>query len=101
MPKKETDQKEFRIRFIINNIKEFFVNDFFNPFCQTRYKDIPIKIYSIVQTGPNIQLGGLKNGLTRSAYQELIPVTVAVEPMTPATKDIKIATANFIYLFFI
>lgn len=34
---------------------------------------MPIKTYSVVQTGANIQLGGLNQGLLASAYQPLTP----------------------------
>ena len=64
-PKKAIDQREFKTRLTTNNIKEFLTKAFLSPSCQIKYKAIPIKIYSVVQTGPNIQEGGLKLGLLR------------------------------------
>ena len=59
--------------------------------------DIPINVYSMVQTGPKIQLGGLKNGLLRPKYQESIAENVNKLPISPAdcaakTQRIKVKT---------
>ena len=55
-PKKAIDQVAFKISCIQKTEGTFF-------FVQTRYKEIPIKIYRIVQTGPKTQFGGEKKGL--------------------------------------
>lgn len=55
----------------------------FKPFCHIRNKEIPIKKYKVIQTGPNIQLGGFNEGLLRSKYQLLIELIVKIEPITP------------------
>lgn len=51
---------------------------------QTRYKEIPISAYNIVQTGPKIKLGGEKKGLWRVLYQKGIEEKVNIDPNTPA-----------------
>ena len=49
---------------------------------QTKYNEIPIKVKSKVQTGPKIQLGGLKLGLLIPLYQEPSEA-VHIVPMAP------------------
>jgi hypothetical protein len=43
--------------------------------------------YSVVQTGPNTQLGGVKEGFTRWAYQVGMAGKVAKDPMAPAKRE--------------
>ncbi len=50
----------------------------------TRNRDTPIRINRVVQTGANNQLGGVKKGLFRVAYQVGIEGDVKTEPMKPA-----------------
>lgn len=38
----------------------------------------------MVQTGPNTQDGGVKNGLTKVGYQVLTELNVKIEPTDPA-----------------
>jgi hypothetical protein len=61
----------------------------------TRYREIPIKINNVVQTGPKIQLGGLKDGLFKALYQELIDGVVKIAPTTPANSQIIMLNRNF------
>ena len=81
-----------------------FIFCFFKPFCQTKERAIPIIIKSIVQTGPKSQLGGLKDGLFKEAYQVAIEGVVKAEPRKPAPRQIKTEIINlpklliFIYL---
>ncbi len=56
------------------------------PFVSAIYKDIPISMYKIVQTGPNNQFGGLKNGLFSVEYQLSIDVIVKMLPINPAAR---------------
>lgn len=65
------------------------------PFLTTRYKAIPIKIKRIVQTGPNIQFGGLNDGLFNKTYHDAISGIVNKEPINPAERDNRIQIANF------
>ena len=53
------------------------------PSCQIKPAAIPIIIYSTVQTGPNIQLGGLKEGLLIFTYQSVIEEAVAKPDKKP------------------
>lgn len=68
----------------------FTVSDF-----QTKYKAMPIKMYSVVQTGAKIQLGGLNDGLFATAYQPLTPDDVKIPATLPTSNGIKTAINNF------
>ena len=68
-------------------------------FSHARKSDMPITKYRIVQTGPNIQEGGLKNGLLRVVYQVFTELIVKIEPSIPAPSHITIAAKNFQNLF--
>ena len=61
---------------------------------QTKPADIPIKIYKTVQTGPNIQLGGLKNGFWSVLYQLFIESAVAYPDNEPTNTQTSIAIGN-------
>ena len=49
----------------------------------------------MVQTGAKSQLGGLKDGFSKKAYQVAIEGVVKAEPRKPAPKQIKIEIINF------
>ena len=55
----------------------------FRPRCQMMKREIPIKAYSVIQTGPKIQLGGLKGGFSKVSYQVGIAGLVARELINP------------------
>lgn len=55
---------------------------------------MPCRRYSVVQTGPNTQLGGLKEGFASSAYQVGIAGVVKRDPIPPAIKGRIIAKPN-------
>jgi hypothetical protein len=93
-PKKATDQKAFIINCIMNIIKATFTFGSPNPTRHTRKADIPISIYNIVQTGPNSQLGGLKDGFSRVAYHVGMEALVNIEPMKPAARQTPMLIAN-------
>lgn len=63
---------------------------------QNKYNEKPIITYKIVQTGPKMALGGLKEGLFRFAYQVGISDTVDTEPISPATNGRSKDVASFI-----
>jgi hypothetical protein len=69
---------------------------YLEPFSCIRYKEIPISIYSIVQTGKKIHDGGLKNGFLSKEYQFLMDEAVNLEPIIPASKQIPIAIISFL-----
>ncbi len=59
----------------------------------------PIKKYNVVQTGPNIQAGGLKTGFVSVAYHVLIAEIVNSDPIMPANSETTTAIINFNKLF--
>jgi len=48
------------------------------------YKEIPISVYSRVQTGKKTHEGGLKTGFASRIYQSLREEAVNTEPTAPA-----------------
>jgi len=83
-PKNNNDHKAFRINWIANTTKKTFLVFDFNSSFQTMYKDTPIRKYKIIQTGPNIQLGGAKKGFSNVIYQSGTASKVNKEPNIPA-----------------
>ena len=59
IPKKIIDHRALSTSWIQNSVKASNAPLVANPFCQTRKTEIPIRIYRVVQTGPNAQLGGV------------------------------------------
>ena len=51
---------------------------------QILHNAIAIAVYKIVQTGPNNQEGGLKEGLFKERYQLLTELAVAKPPIAAA-----------------
>jgi len=47
---------------------------------------MPISMYRVVQTGPNIQLGGLNDGLFKVAYHSGIDLAVNIPAIAPRAK---------------
>jgi hypothetical protein len=90
MPKKTTDQRALTASWAEKTATPCRTARFSSPFCTTRYREIPIRIYSAVQTGPNTQFGGVKNGFWSPAYHVVIAGVVNNEPITPASKGITI-----------
>jgi hypothetical protein len=70
-------------------------------FIQIFQIDIVINKYSVVQTGANTQLGGLKLGRIISEYQGSLKEVVTYPPIKEAEKVIKIIIDRDKYLFFI
>lgn len=62
-----------------------------NPFFQTRNNAIPINTNKLIQTGENIQFGGLNEGFWIVAYHVWIAGVVKNEPIKPASWQITIA----------
>lgn len=71
---------------------------FFNFFPNTRNKDTAIRKYSIVQTGAKIQFGGLKTGLFKCAYQEVIAGIVNIDPNKPTPSQTTTRLSSFNHL---
>ena len=51
---------------------------------QTKKRDIPMSMNRLIQTGLNIQLGGVKKGFLNVAYHVGIARVVKREPKKPA-----------------
>jgi hypothetical protein len=49
----------------------------------TRNKEIPMRKYSVVHTGPNTELGGLKEGLLRVSYHAGMAFAVNIPAIAP------------------
>ena len=60
-----------------------------------------IKIYSVVHTGANTQLGGLKLGSIISEYQGSLKAAVVKPPMAEAVNVIRSIKNRDKYLFFV
>jgi len=81
-PKNNTDHNKFNPNCIANIFIAFAPTLFFTA----KYNDIPIMIYNIVHTGPNIQPGGLNEGLCNPEYHLPGPALVNNPPMTPINR---------------
>lgn len=86
IPKKTIDQRAFNISWTQNRVKAILATSIPNPSRQTRKTDIPIRIYSVVQTGPNARLGGVLGGFFSVAYHVGIALKVEILPIPPAAK---------------
>lgn len=60
----------------------------------TRKSEIPIRIYSVVQTGPKTQFGGVTDGFTRDGYQSAIDCEVRTDPTSPAANGMTTETTR-------
>jgi len=83
-PKKNNDHIALSKSWIPNVIKKIFLSLEFILLFQTRYKDIPIRKYSIIQVGANIQFGGAKYGFVNVEYQSGTASNENTEPKMPA-----------------
>jgi len=54
-----------------------------------------MRIKRVVQTGPKSQLGGLKEGLFKVAYQVGMEGVVKKEPINPAERQTRTEIINF------
>ena len=72
---------------------------FFNLFCKIKNNETAIKKYSVVQTGPKTQGGGLNGAFCKVAYQVEIAGRVKIVPKKPTPSQIIISANNFITLF--
>jgi hypothetical protein len=69
----------------------------------TKKRDIPIKTYSIDQTGPKIQSGGVKFGLSKYTYQPAIEGKVNSAPIVPTSwgrRIEKMSNGNSVFVNF-
>jgi len=82
-PKKAADQRILKINWIRKKIK-VILNRGWSCLCQTMNRDIPMSINRLIQTGPNIQSGGVKKGFFNVLYQVGMAGVVKREPRKPA-----------------
>ena len=68
--------------------------------CQKVHTAIVIIKYSVVQTGANIQSGGLNIGLFNKEYHGSLKLIVAKPPMKEAENVTKLNSKNDMNLFF-
>ena len=99
IPKKITDHRALNISCTQNKMKASKTPSVDNPFCQTRKTEIPIRIYRVVQTGPNTQLGGVYGGFLRLGYQVGIALKVKRLLIPPAAKLAKMLIISLMMLF--
>ena len=99
IPKKMTDHRALNTSCTQNKVKASKTPLVDNPLCQIRKTDIPIRIYKVVQTGPNTQLGGVDGGFLRLGYQVGIALKVKRLPIPPAAKLTKIPIISLTMLF--
>src|SRR3989339_1749866 len=75
-PKKIIDQSVFKTNCPMKMPRAIFTSLRSKPFFQIKNAEIPIRTNSVVQTGPKTHAGGLRAGLTISAYQPEIDCVV-------------------------
>lgn len=82
--KKSGDHEKFKI----NCANHAFMAKLAGSISQIRHPAIAINTYKTVQTGPNIQFGGLNEGFLRPAYHApgLVNKPMAIPPPTTTTK---------------
>ena len=95
-PKKITDHRALRMSCNKYKIKAILTAGLSKPFCQTIKADKAMSRYSIVQTGPNSQSGGVNKGLLSVAYQSATAALVNIEPIKAAEKVKAKQTTSFI-----
>ena len=83
-PKKAPDHRALRINWTPKTLTAIFTRRFCKPARQTRNAATPIRVYNVSQTGPNNQLGGVKNGLLSVTYQVETETLVKTAPIKPA-----------------
>lgn len=90
------DQKKLSVNCTTNKIIAVCFTALLASAFQIKKTAIPIKIYKAVQTGANIQLGGLNQGLLATAYQPCTPEVVKNPEIPPTSNGINIDRNNFI-----
>lgn len=100
-PKKTIDHNALRISWSPKTDRAFRTSGWVNPFFQIRKAAMPMSAYRIVQTGPNIQLGGLRAGLASVIYQVGIADAVKNVPIIPASSQMIIEKIHLRVLFIV
>ena len=99
IPKKMIDHKALNTSWTQKSEKARSAPLIDKPFCQIRKTDIPIRIYKVVQTGPNTQLGGVYGGFFKLGYQVGIALKVKRLPIPPAAKLARMLIIILMMLF--
>ena len=81
---------------IPNKVSAIFTYFVLVPWLHIKYSETPIRIKSVIQTGENIQFGGLKVGFSKAAYHVEIEGKVKNEPITPANWQITIEDTSLV-----
>src|SRR5579872_327042 len=92
--KKMIDQTALRTSWSKNTPSALRTSLRFQPLFHTKNAAMPMSRYNVVQTGANIQAGGLRVGLARVAYQVGSEEVVKNAPIVPASSEIAIAMIN-------
>jgi hypothetical protein len=90
-PKNANDHPIFRRIWTENSIRAVRTSRVAEPARRTRKREMPMRIYRVVQTGAKIHDGGVNAGLTRPAYHPGIAGIVTSDPIKPASRHIEIA----------
>lgn len=93
-PKKMIDHNALRISWKPKTKTALRTSWRSRPLFHTRNTAIPIRAYSVIQTGPKTQLGGLSAGLERVEYQLETAEFVKIAPIIPASSDITMAAMS-------
>lgn len=96
-PKNKIDQRAFNINWIPNTVRAFLLS--FALLDHIKYKDMPIRKYSVIHTGANTQFGGEMTGFSSVAYQVVTDSAVNIDPIIPASWQIAIEMTILILLF--
>ena len=81
-PKKDNDHNMFNTNWIPNTNNKYSLPT--KPSLITKYKEIPIKAYKVIQTGPKSHEGGLDDGFINVTYHVETDLEVNIEPIMPA-----------------
>jgi hypothetical protein len=89
------DHRAFKINWIKKIIVALLTSFLFPVLFHMRNREMPIRVYRLIQTGLKSQLGGEKTGLFNVAYQVGIAGMVKKEPNNPADWQRTILRNNF------
>jgi len=84
-PKNRIDQSMFRPSWTANQNMAVFTPGKCRVFSHRRKREIPMRTNRLIHTGEKTQLGGVKDGLAREAYQTGMEGVVNSDPTNPAS----------------
>lgn len=98
-PKNPIDQKAFRTSCAVKTDNKLCFSLLGAEDTHIRYKEIPIRTYKVVQTGPKTLFGGLKLGFCRPAYHVGMADVVNADPIPPARNGPAKEISSFVSRF--